>query len=610
MTTGSDKLEELLFESGVTTVFTITGAGNIAVVDAICRMKRIQLVYSHHEQAAVMEAQGFARVTGKPGVVIVTTGGGTTNAVTGILSAHLDSVPVMIISGNESSYNINAMRNMRAVGVQGFDSVSMIGPICKSSKRVSSLNDLAAEFHSAWSLMCTPRRGPVHLDFPMDLQRSAYNPEAARFKPFDDKSQRNGAPLDRMTKLSAALEKCRRPLFYLGNGLRGEVSLERLGEWFTKNTIPYVLSWSALDFFPSNEQLNVGRVGIYGDRAANLVVQQCDLLICVGTRLAIPQVGYDRNDFARRADRYVIDIDESELTKFDAEQWSLLHISAKDFFDYLFSVQARTHISSDQWMHQIASLKRTFPQHSQIGFLDEEDHTTIHSFEAVKAISRVLPSNSTVVTDVGAALLTGHFALEVDGTQRVFTSQGLGEMGFGLPGAIGAYFGDPTRSIICLNTDGGIMMNLQELELVSFHKIPLKLFVFNNGGYTMIKTSQQNLFQGRFAGVDRESGLSFPDFGSIAMTFGFKYSRISNRKNLQSQCASAINSDLPELVDLVMSPSQKYFPRLATNKRPDGTLISPPIEDLEPQIPLEVLRKALGYAPSQSSLDTRGAHLG
>lgn len=606
--TGGEIVEELLYRNKVDTVFCITGAGNLAIIDAIQRRGRIRMIYSHHEQAAVMEANGYSRIQGTPGVAIVTTGGGTSNAVTGILSAHLDSVPVMVISGNESSFNCRRMADFRAFGVQGFDSISVTRPICKASVQVTEPGRIIHEFHELWSEMTNGRQGPVHLDVPMDIQRQSVS--------LDDKSWHQILPRKqhfdniyqiRTQDCAKSVRHATKPLFYFGNGIRDAMVQADLLSQLTKHQIPYLVSWSAIDLFPTGDPLNVGRAGIYGDQVANIVLQQCDVLVTVGTRLAIPQVGYDIDDFGRKAEKFVVDVDATELTKFAGLDWVTLNVSAAEFLTLFFREYGDPQISRKAWVERIAYIRKKLPQQVQIGprSLTSDESSTVHSFDVVKSVSRCMPANSTVVTDVGAGLLTGHFAIDVSGSERVFTSQGLGEMGFGLPGAIGAYFGDSSRPIICLNTDGGIMFNLQELEVVRYHRIPLKLFVFNNNGYTMIRVSQENLFDGRQAGVGPESGISFPNFRAIAAAFDLNYNRIDDFTSLDGLCGAVLTSDAAELVEVVMSPKQRYLPRLATSKGPDGSLISPPIEDLDPKISLQLLEELLGYEPHQNSQQAR-----
>lgn len=608
---GADIVAALLVERGVEVIFCITGAGNLALVDAIGRNTNIKFVFSHHEQAAVMEAQGYSRVSGKVGVAIVTTGGGTVNSLSGILSAYLDSIPVLILSGNESSFHCENMQDFRAYGVQGFDSKTVAEPITKFASRILSSTEITAKFNQAWEAASTDRMGPVLVDFPMDLQRKMTSQSeqiliSVLKKNNIDKSQ-NASNIKLITECSKRLSKANRPLLYFGNGIRGESALLKARELVEKYRIPFCLSWSALDLFDDVHPLNMGRIGIYGDRAANIILQKSDFILCVGTRLAIPQIGYDRDDFARMADRWIVDIDQIELSKFAKNQWNSICESSDLFLGHVLIELSELSLSDSlsSWVADAKDIWQRLPRSEQIGATVSSAHE-VHSFDVINFLNSAMHDNAIVVTDVGAGLLTGHYALAAKGTQRIFTSQGLGEMGFGLPGAIGAYFADPRRQLICLNTDGAIMFNLQELQLVKHHKIPMKLFIFNNDGYAMIKISQQNLFESRVSGSDINSGISFPLFLDLAKTFGFEYCLIDNSKSFESVLRPALESPRAVLIEIKMSPDQRYLPRLATSKLADGTLVSPPLEDLDPMISIESLRDLLGYQPHANSYKSRG----
>ena len=609
--TGADVVAALLVERGVEVIFCITGAGNLALVDAIGRNTKIKFVFSHHEQAAVMEAQGYSRVSGKVGVALVTTGGGTVNSLSGILSAYLDSIPVLILSGNESSFHCENMQDFRAYGVQGFDSKTVAEPITKSASRILSSTEITSKFNQAWVAASTDRMGPVLVDFPMDLQRKITSQSeqiliSVPQKENSDKSQ-TASNIKLIAECSKRLSKANRPLLYFGNGIRGENALHKARELVEKYQIPFCLSWSALDLFEDSHPLNMGRIGIYGDRAANIILQKSDFILCVGTRLAIPQIGYDRDDFARMADRWIVDIDSVELSKFAKNQWNSICQSSDSFLEHVSKDLSELSLSDSltSWVADAKDIWRKLPRSEQIGAAVDSAHT-VHSFDVINFLNSAVHDNSIVATDVGAGLLTGHYALAAKGTQRIFTSQGLGEMGFGLPGAIGAYFADPKRQLICLNTDGAIMFNLQELQLVKHHKIPMKLFIFNNDGYTMIKISQQNLFESRVSGSDVNSGISFPLFSDLAKTFGFEYCLVDNTNSFESVLRPALESPEAFLIEIKMSPDQRYLPRLATSKLADGTLVSPPLEDLDPMISIESLRDLLGYQPHANSYKSRG----
>jgi acetolactate synthase-1/2/3 large subunit len=452
--------------------------------------------------------------------------------------------------------------------------------------------------------------GPVHIDFPMDLQRkqdlvvlkSAVSNDRSKINPRNENENKFA------TELFAALLRSNKPLVYIGNGCRDENTLEKIKNIFTKHKIPYILSWSAIDLFPESDPQNIGRVGIYGDRAANLLLQQSDLLIVLGSRLAIPQTGYNKSDFARNATKWVIEIDDTECDKFLDLDWNVLNADVGVFLSELLNLAdwQNTELQDfSSWWEVIEATWRSLPRLKQVGPIDEPSSGYVHSASVIDVLNSALDSDAIISTDVGAALLTGHNMFEKKGTQRFFTSQGLGEMGFGLPAAIGAYFAKPIKQNVCLNTDGAMMFNLQELQVVKEYKIPLKLFVFNNSGYTMIKISQDNLFDSRIAGSSTDTGISFPNFSHVAMTFGMEHILINSNTDLLQNIQKGLESDNAVLIEVVMNPEQKYLPRLATKKLTDGTLVSPPLEDLDPKISITELEKFLGYKPFETSIKSR-----
>jgi acetolactate synthase-1/2/3 large subunit len=553
-----------------------------------------------------MEAIGYSKISGKPGVALVTTGGGSSNVVTGVLSAQLDSVPVFLISGNESSFHCENMHDFRAYGVQGFDSVAVLSPITKVATRVMNGSELSNVLAESWAEMISGRQGAVHVDVPMDIQRRSIEnpvlPEKVKHHEMPDSAN------SETEELSSALRVAKRPIFYIGNGLRSSRVTTLLDELWKKTKTPFFLSWSALDFVAEDHAGNFGRLGIYGDRYANIALQKADLLVCLGTRLAIPQVGYDRNDFGRLAQKWVIDCDETELTKFDGSGWHTVLADATTFLEQLLKEfdSSDEGIDRQDWLSDLAQIRKELPRVEQVGPRPEYSSGFVHSVDVMSYLNEALDSKAIIGTDVGAALLSGHYALEIKEGQSLFTSQGLGEMGFGLPGTIGAYFADPSRQLVCLNTDGAIMFNLQELQLISQEKIPMKLFIFNNDGYSMIKISQENLFDGRYQGSTPSSGVSFPSFEKVANLFGLNYTKVSKNSDFESGIKSALKSQDPELIEIIMDPDQKYLPRLGTSKLPEGTLVSPPIEDLEPKIEIEVLERLLGYKAHRNSYTARG----
>jgi acetolactate synthase-1/2/3 large subunit len=606
--TGSDALVQVLRNLNVKVIFAITGAGNLAIIDSLVRDGEIDIVYSHHEQASVMAAQGYARVSGELGVALVTTGGGTSNAATGILSAYMDSIPIMLISGNESSYHCESPLKLRAYGVQGFDSTRLLEGICKRSIRVQTANQIPFEVKYSARIALHDRKGPVHIDIPMDLQRQKIDNFSEEELPelLEPRLETTRDLEIKISQLVSDFCNSYSPLIYIGNGCRDKETMKILSEMITSTSIPFILSWSAIDMFPESHPQNVGRVGIYGDRAANILLQRSDLLIAIGTRLAIPQVGYDRSDFARLAKKWVVDIDSTECGKFEGLGWEICNVSALNFVKELsLQIRERTYKDKENWLATIEKTKNLLPRLEQALVKDIECHKTVHSVEVIDVIARKKKKDAVVVTDVGAGLLSGHYIFSASGSDRLITSQGLGEMGFGLPASIGAFFADKSRQIICLNTDGGIMFNLQELQVVGEHSIPIKLFIFNNKGYGMIKFSQSNLFNNRLSGSTIKSGISFPDFESVAKTFGMSYLKIDSLEQLNENIDLINHNSSAILVDVIMSPDQRYLPKLGTSKTELGTLVSPPIEDLEPLIEIDMLQDLLGYRPKKESFKAR-----
>jgi len=587
--TGASEFAKGLMDIQAGDIFCITGAGNLALVDELVKAGHT-IHYFHHEQAAAMAAIGYWRVCKKVPVVLVTTGGGSSNVATGLLSAYLDSIPILVITGNEGSYHIAAMNGLRAYGVQGFDSVGMFRGIAKRSERLSGDVGVGNVIRAAAKSATSGRPGPVHLDFPMDLQRSEDNSIQVQDDAKDESSihsamRENSAGAAK--EIIGALETSLRPIILVGQGLTNPDSIVRFCE---ERGIPFSPSWSAIDKYDDENSLNIGRLGIYGERSTNFAVQAADLVICLGTRLSIPQVGYNRGDFGRNATKIVVDIDPLELSKHGSDNYILLNADANEVMVYLSDSTARTQNFQD-WVGQIHLTQEILPKFEYETDDPELRPGYMHSLDFMERLNGILDDDAVVVTDVGAGLISGHYGFRSNGKKLLFTSQGLGEMGFGLPGAIGASIADRGRQVVCLSTDGGIMFNLQELQTVQTKKLPLKVVIFNNDGYGMIKISQNNLFDGRFAGSESGPDISFPNFSKLAHAFGFDYLEVEGPEGIDS-LKTLMSSNSASIIEVKMDPNQKYLPRLGTRKLSDGSLQSPGLEDLDPPLPRETMARA------------------
>jgi acetolactate synthase-1/2/3 large subunit len=609
--TGADAVAAALDELGVEVVFGITGAGDLAICDAIQRRGSARMIFVHHEQAAVMAAQGLARTTGKLGVVLVTTGGGSTNALTGIVGAQMDSVPVIVITGNESSVHTNPDNELRIWGVQGFDSRKVFEPVTKAAHRVRNADQIRAVVLDAARTAQEPRAGVVTIDIPMDLQRRPLT-TAVPVAPAEpalvvaSTTDHTLAIEPALADLEAALARSRRPVLLLGNGLRAGAERAEVRELVARLGIPTLLSWSGIDLLDHAHPCNFGRSGIYGDRFANMIVQNSDLVVAIGTRLAIPQLSYDPADFARSARVFVVDIDRTELEKFVGDRWRTVHADAAQFLRK-FAGRSAAVPAIDQWVRKCEQLRADFPRRRQTVEAIPADRRAdfVNSYDVVYSISDQAGSDDIFVTDMGTGLLSGFYGLDVREQQRLATSLGLGEMGYGLPAAVGSQIANPDTRVVCLNADGGMMLNLQELQTVAHHKLPIKLVVFSNDGYLMIKHSQRNLFDGRYVGSDNESGVSCPDFSKLAEAFGFSYLKLDEQAKIDETVAQFLATEGTVLLEVVMHPEQLFIPRVGTFKGENGTLISPPLEDMIPIVSEAALSAAMNGALHPDSIKLR-----
>lgn len=588
----SDLIARFFEEKGVTHAFGIIGSANAHIFDSIALRSRIELVCNHHEQASTMAVQTYWKVTGRPTFALVTAGAGSTNAITGVLSAWADSIPCLVLSGQENARYIVSDRDRRMYGIQGYDSPHAVSKITKYATRVMAPEDVLFELEKAWHIATTGRPGPCWVDFPLSIQSAFVEESALRHyapEPAGNISRRQGADLAR--DVAAALERLRsagRPLLWLGVGIRMAGAAAELADWLDALQVPALVSWSAIDLVASGHPLVVGRAGVYGQRAANLILQSCDSLLAIGTRLAIPQVGYDITEFARAArDITVVDIDPGELGKYPQRVNHPIEADAGEFMRELRrQLGGAKPVACADWRAWCDRVRQEFPW---IGPEHADKEGFINSYRFMARLGPHLKPDQIIVTDMGTALLSGHQALAITPPQRLITSQGLGEMGFGLPGAIGASFARGRGEVLCLNCDGGMMMNLQELQTVAHHRLPIKIVIFNNDGYLMIKHTQKAVLQGRYTGTDRKSGVSCPDYSKLAPAFGLAAFQIRTWDDFDRELPRLQACPGPAICEVFMDPEQFFHPKLSVVAQADGTLVSPPLEDLSPLLPRPVL---------------------
>jgi len=602
----SDRIALFLKEKGIKHVFGIIGAGNAHIFDSIGKLGFTEIISVHHEQAAIMAMGTYYRTCGIVSASIVTTGAGSTNAVTGVVSTWMDSIPGIIISGNEKSTFTREENNLRIWGVQGYDSSKMVEKVTKYSTRVHNASETIYEIEKAFHISSTGRPGPCWVDVPMDVQAvQLEDSNCRRYSPSNEGTIKiTSKTNEEIDHLLSLMKSAKRPVFWFGHGIRLAGADHYLTKLLDLTKIPSLVTWQGIDMLDSHHPYVFGRAGVYGLRAANFVAQNCDLLICIGTRMAIPQIGYEISELAREAKVVCVDIDPLELEKYKKRLTLPILCDAKIFLETLLSSLKNEKLPIyGEWVEKCQEYRKRYPN---IGPEHADTKGFINSYKFLDKLSDDLRPDEHIVTDMGTALLSGHQVLRLRPGQRLMTSTGLGEMGFGLPGAIGVSFARNKGEVLCLNCDGGIMMNLQELQTIAHHELPIKTIIFNNDGYLMIKHTQKNLFKGRYTCTDKKSGVTCPDFSKVGSAFGFPCYQIRTWQDYDKFAKKFLEEKGPAFCEVFMDPEQYFYPKLGLSLQKDGTIISPPLEDLSPFLSREEMRQnmLIGMHPKSEKINS------
>jgi acetolactate synthase I/II/III large subunit len=586
----SELIAQTLEQLGIAHVFGIIGAGNVHLFEAIARHGFTEIICVHHEQAAAMAVQTYYRTSGKIAAALLTTGAGSTNGITGVVSAWADSIPCLMIAGNENSKFTYPENPLRMWGVQGYDSVEMVRKVTKYACRVTDSREASYELRKAVHIALEARPGPCWVEIPMDIQSGFVEPAQQEIyqAPVVTHAQDIST---RVRNVLQALQAAKRPVLWLGHGIRLAGAQDRATRLIETMQTPALLSWAGLDMVDSQHPLVFGSAGVYGQRAANFVLQNSDYVLAIGTRLAIPQIGYALDELARSARIDVVDIDPSECQKLGARVTEKIISDASEFIDALLLQASNVQLTEPfEWIERCRNYRRDYPK---LGIEHTDTDGFMNSYRFMARLNTYFKDDQTVVTDMGTALLCGHQVLNIKPGQRLMTSTGLGEMGYGLPGAIGASFALNRGEVLCLNCDGGMMMNLQELQTMIHHNLPIKLFIFNNDGYLMIKHTQKALFKSEYVGTDKISGISCPNYSKIAFAFDIPSFQIHHWEDCDAVLPKVFSMDGPVICEVFMHPEQPFVPKLSLVAKADGSLVSPPLEDLSPLLPRERLQSAM-----------------
>ena len=586
----SDVVAEFLKHKQIDTVFGIIGSANSHIFDSIQNLGYTKIICTHHEQAAIMAMAAYYRASGKLSAAIVTAGAGASNAITGVVSNWADSIPGFILSGQEPSTYLDVHKNLRMYGTQGFSAYEMVKNVTKYSNVLINPNTIQTELETLYNISVSGRPGPTWLDIPLDSQ--AKKVKFKSFSNYSNKSLRITDAYDYANDIIKLINESKRPLVLGGMGIKLSSAKDKFKKFINTTQLPTTLSWSGIDLLPTSHSCNYGRFGLYGQRAANFIAQNADLIVVLGSRLALPQVGYDFSQFAREAKIVVVDVDELELNKY--ERTIKYNHNVSIVLDKLLENVTKINPDISEWKSKCDYYRIKYPIIND----DYKDDKYINSYSFVNTLTQKLSDDEIIVTDMGTALLSGHQAGHLKENQTMFTSQGLGEMGVGLPYAIGAAFAEPNKQITCLNCDGGIMMNLQELQTIVQHNLPIKIFIFNNDGYLMIKHTQKLFFNGRYNSVDSSTGIQLPEFERIAYGFNIPYARIDKIEDLDT-----INLEYkgPLIIEVFMNPEQNFIPKVKGVILEDESIFAPPLEEMSPLLPFETIQKEMIVDISEKS---------
>lgn len=583
----SDLVAEFLREKKIEVVFGIIGSANAHIFDSINKLGYTKIVNMHHEQAVVLAMGAYYRASGKLSAAIVTAGGGASNAVTGVVSNWADSIPGLILSGQEPSKYLKEHSHLRMYGTQGFNIVKMLSDVMKYGVTIFDASTIQDELEKAFDISYSGRPGPCWVDFPLDMQSAMVEPREWNIPHTEQKS------ID-VRQLVSMINAADRPVILGGNGIRLSGAKDAFRKFIDTTKIPTCLSWSAIDLLPSDHEHFYGRFGLYGQRAANFVVQNSDLVVVFGSRMALPQVGYDFTQFARDAKVIVVDLDSSEATKYKND----LYLQ-EDCKDVLAALNSATIEPKERtaWVDYCNDIRVRYPWVNE----EHKDNGYINSYKFMERLSPHLLDEHIVVTDMGTGLLSGHQAIKLRDGQVMFTSQGLGEMGYGLPGAIGAQFSKPTAPVLCLNCDGGIMMNLQELHTIVENELPIKVVIFNNDGYLMIKHTQKLFFKSHYVSVDKKTGIGLPDFSKLLPAFGYEYFQLKDWESFDKTVTEFLAHPSMAVLEVFMDPEQDFIPKVKGVLQEDNTILAPPIEEMSPLLPYETIQKEMMVGVSEKS---------
>lgn len=580
----SDYVVEFLAQKGINDVFLVSGGGIMHLLDSVGKNKNIHYISNHHEQASATCAESYSRLTGRIGACIVTTGPGGTNAITGVAGAFLDSIPMLVISGQVKTEVIANYKKLRQLGPQEINIIDIVKPITKYAVTILNPDEIRYELEKSLYTALNGRPGPVWINIPLDIQSSEIDEK--KLKSFTPSRDKKSDISKQLAQALSMLKNSKRPIIIAGNGIRLSGANELLRKLIRQMQIPILLPFGGMDLISEDEHFFVAKFGPGGQRRGNFALQNADLILSIGASLNIASIGFEYKTFAPNTRKIIINIDREELNKKTLpvkKNDLLINSDARHFLKEFLKETENVKSNFDpKWNKVLNSWKKKYPNITS-SFFEDKNH--VNSYVFFDVLSDLLKRNDVLTTGIGLDASSMYQSFKLKTGQRTYVNKNLGQMGWGLPGAIGACVGNGRKQTVCVTGDGDIQVNIHELGVISKNKLPIKIFVFSNGLYESIRYTQNNLFEGRLVGSDMTSGVSSPDFKLLAKAYGISYKYIGTNDQLKTRMKKVLNMKGPTLCEVKLSYYQKRAPKVSSYADENGVLHSKPLEDMAPFLP-------------------------
>ncbi|MBE5910028.1 thiamine pyrophosphate-binding protein [Pseudobutyrivibrio sp.] len=587
-----DYIADFLVEKGVTHNFMVTGGGAMQLDDALGHKAEIKNIFNHNEQGCSVAAEAYARVTGKIASVCVTSGPGGTNAITGVMGGWLDSIPMFVLSGQvkrETTLWSVPELNLRQLGDQEFDIINSVSNMTKYAVMITEPAEIAYHLEKAWYLANNGRKGPVWLDIPLDVQGAKI--DGLELKHFDAAAEGLEVKVDEVSDeqlkdILDKISKAKAPLIFAGYGVRLSDSAELLLDFAKKLQIPVAVAWNSGDLVAYDNPLYAGSPSREGTRGSSFIVQNCDLLLVLGSKMSIRTITYNKHDFAKNAYKIMVDIDDQELKKPTFIPDMPICTDVNYFLRRMMEMDYTPVETHKDWIKWCRMMVEKYP-----ACLPEYHHNSkdelLNPYVFVDTLFDCMDEKDVLTLGNGSACVMSFSGAKIKQGQRMFTNAGCAAMGYGMPAALGAAIAKQENNgrVVCVDGDGSLMMNVQELATIAHNNLNVKLFVLNNNGYHSIRQTQRNLFKPPLIGLDPETGVSFPEFDKLAEAFRFKYFEVNNEPEVRDTIEKALSEEGPVLINVIVDPNQNFVPKLSSKVMPDGSIVSPSMDDMFPFLP-------------------------